>query len=508
MYTLLIIDDEKEVRDAISRLIDWESLGISLIGNVGNGVEGLNIILDEYPDIVMTDIRMPGLSGIDLIRKVNAINSETRFIILTGFGEFEYAKQAMQYGVKHFLLKPCDEKEIVRCIFQIREELNQKEARLAAGQRGLLRKMEGSVLQNFFRDGLNSPYSGDCAALLERYSEYLDFEGETYTLLYVYFLTEKNLQNFLIQIKEKTVPGLYELYVKNTLLLFGRSSEIDMEDMAGWIQHCRLPSQSVEIETKTETYKNLRDMLEEVLKKIRRYEAVYFGQDCEVARIENQTGLQRQIEELLKTLFQCEQSGREEIWENFCMLIRNITDREFLCRVAASVLIRASIEDGRHPIVESCEILEKLEESQDVECMKQTLISGLERMICAVNSTRNGISGQIEEYVDGHLEDTSLSLKWIAENVLYMNVDYVSRKFVRETGKKFSAFLAEKRIQKAKELLMVQGENMTLIEIAEKIGCGNNPQYFGQLFKKVEGISPGAYKERYLSNIRSERQRK
>lgn len=496
MYKLLIIDDEKEVRDAISELIDWESLGVRLIGNAGNGVEGLNMILDEYPDIVMTDIRMPGLSGIDLIRKVSAINSETRFIILTGFGEFEYAKQAMEYGVKHYLLKPCDEEEIIRCIGQICDELRQKEARMAAEPGKFLRKMEGSVLRNFFRDGLNRPFSENCAALFDRYREYLDLEGEAYSLLYVYFLTEENLNSFLLCMKKKMAPDICELYVKNTLLLFGRASEADGEELARRAKQCRLPHGNVGVETKAEQYQSLRNLLGEVLKKVKRYEVVYFGQNCELSEIENQTGVQRQIEELLKALFQCEQNERAELWENFCLLVRNITDREFFCRVAASILIRTAIENGRYSVLESYGILKRLEENQDMEAMKQILFSELERVINADSHTRNGISRQIEDYVNRHLEDTSLSLKWISENVLFMNVDYVSRRFVKETGRKFSAFLAETRIQRAKELMMA-GENMTLTEIAEKIGCGNNPQYFGQLFKKVEGVSPGIYMENF-----------
>lgn len=494
MYTLLIIDDEREVRDTISELIDWERLGVRLIGKAGNGVEGLNIILDEYPDIVMTDIRMPGLSGIDLIRKVSAINSETKFIILTGFGEFEYAKQAMEHGVKHYLLKPCNEEEIVRCIRQVCEELQLKEARMTAELGSFLRKTEGSMLRNFFVDGLHHPFSERYAVLFDRYEEYLDFEGKTYSLLYIYFLSEENVHSFLAHMKKKTVPDLYELYVKNTLLLFGRKSKADISGLEKWAKQCRLPYKNVTIETKTEQYMSFREMLEEILKKVKRYEVVYFGQDFELSEIENQTGMLRQIEELLKSLFRCEQSQRAELWNNICLLVCNITDREFLCRIAASVLIRGAIEGGRYSLSDSCVILKKLEKSQDVEDMKQMLLDELERMMCAMNDTKNGISRQIEHYVEEHLEETSLSLKWIAENVLFMNVDYVSRRFAKETGTKFSAFLAEKRIQRAKELMM-QRDCMTLTEIAVKIGCGNNPQYFGQLFKKVEGVSPGMYME-------------
>ena len=88
MIKLLIVDDEKTIRETIAKLIDWEKLGITLIGSAENGLEALNIILDESPEIVMTDIRMPGLSGLDLIRQIYDLNQDTQFIILSGYESF------------------------------------------------------------------------------------------------------------------------------------------------------------------------------------------------------------------------------------------------------------------------------------------------------------------------------------------------------------------------------------------------------------------------------------
>lgn len=116
MLKLLIVDDERIIRETMATIIDWNTLDIQLIGTAKDGIEAYNIILDEYPDIVLTDIKMPALSGIELIAKIHEINPQTQFIILSGYGEFEYAKKAMQYGVKHYLLKPCNEMQIVDSI--------------------------------------------------------------------------------------------------------------------------------------------------------------------------------------------------------------------------------------------------------------------------------------------------------------------------------------------------------------------------------------------------------
>lgn len=92
--------------------------------------------------------------------------------------------------------------------------------------------------------------------------------------------------------------------------------------------------------------------------------------------------------------------------------------------------------------------------------------------------------------MEQHLEDSNTTLKEIAENQLYMNVDYVSKRFLKETGRKFSDYLAEVRIRRAKQYL---AEGYKIQEVAEKVGCGNNPHYFSQLFKKKTGMTPSAY---------------
>ena len=87
-----------------------------MAGLCSNGLEAYDMILDESPDIVLTDIKMPGLNGLELIKKVSESALTPQFIILSGYGEFEYAKKAMKYGVKHYLLKPCNELQIIESI--------------------------------------------------------------------------------------------------------------------------------------------------------------------------------------------------------------------------------------------------------------------------------------------------------------------------------------------------------------------------------------------------------
>jgi len=102
---------------------------------------------------------------------------------------------------------------------------------------------------------------------------------------------------------------------------------------------------------------------------------------------------------------------------------------------------------------------------------------------------------KVMQYVENNLDNPNLTLKWIAENYLFMNVDYVSARFIKETRQNFSNYLTTLRIQKAKQLL-TEGNAEQIQRIAEQVGCGNNPQYFSQIFKKHTGMTPSAYVKR------------
>lgn len=116
MLSLIIADDEQIIRDSISSIVDWASLDIELIGVCKDGFEAYNMIIDENPDIAITDIMMPGLNGLQLVERSRAMNAATEFIILSGYQEFDFAKQALKYEVRDYLLKPCNENEIINVL--------------------------------------------------------------------------------------------------------------------------------------------------------------------------------------------------------------------------------------------------------------------------------------------------------------------------------------------------------------------------------------------------------
>ena len=122
MEKLLIVDDEEIELDGMAELIDWPSYGYELVGTAINGKRGLALIQEKQPDIVITDIKMPVMDGLAMIRAAQEQHVDTVFVVLSGYGDYEYTSQAMQLGIRHYILKPCDEAKILPVLEQARAD--------------------------------------------------------------------------------------------------------------------------------------------------------------------------------------------------------------------------------------------------------------------------------------------------------------------------------------------------------------------------------------------------
>ncbi len=119
---IIIIDDAPDIVKGIAFLLDAAGKDYHVIGSANNGLSGIDVVASLHPDIVFTDIKMPLCDGIEMIRRLKEMGEQAEFIMLSGYAEFEYAKKAMELGVRYYLTKPLDEEEMYRIIEKIREE--------------------------------------------------------------------------------------------------------------------------------------------------------------------------------------------------------------------------------------------------------------------------------------------------------------------------------------------------------------------------------------------------
>ena len=124
MYTIVVADDEEELRRAIIRRINWEEIGFQVVGEAENGVEALEMVSEKEPDLLLTDIRMPFISGVELARQVREIRPATQIAFLSGFDDFSYAQQAIQYNIISYMLKPISMADLTENLIQIKQKID------------------------------------------------------------------------------------------------------------------------------------------------------------------------------------------------------------------------------------------------------------------------------------------------------------------------------------------------------------------------------------------------
>ncbi|AWK50186.1 DNA-binding response regulator [Clostridium beijerinckii] len=120
---VMIIDDEYLIRNLIKNCIDWNQIGMDIIAEASNAVEGLNLINKNKPDIILTDINMPITDGLDMSKSILEKYPDIKVIVITGYDEFEYAKRSIKIGVSDFLLKPIDEEELENSVLKLKKEI-------------------------------------------------------------------------------------------------------------------------------------------------------------------------------------------------------------------------------------------------------------------------------------------------------------------------------------------------------------------------------------------------
>lgn len=143
-YKILLVDDEEEVRKSIIKKINWEEEGFLVVGDAENGVEALEKIENLNPDLVFTDIRMPYMDGLELIKEINIRYPLIKSIIFSGFDDFDYAKEAIKMGVIEYVLKPVSAVELTEILRKVHKTLDDE-----LDKKEISKSLKAAILQVF-----------------------------------------------------------------------------------------------------------------------------------------------------------------------------------------------------------------------------------------------------------------------------------------------------------------------------------------------------------------------
>lgn len=509
MLKLFIVDDEEIICEALSHIIDWNAYDIQLIGTCHDGVEAYHTILDECPDIVMTDIRMPGISGLELIERISRSDLCTQFVILSGYGEFDYAQRAMKCGVRHYLLKPCTEEQIITCIQDVTRDYYQalavKEQQMNKNNR-IQKSLHQELIRNMIREGLAAASIN--ASSFEFYEHYMNLTSLPYQFCCVYYLEEQNLSACLTafdQFQKRFMPDtmIHRIYIQNILIFFFADFDFHYELLEQFFLMLSLPEQSVSIEYSRTQYSDLKSLLTSLIQKLKRYDVLYFVEQTDLIPNFNYTSIIQKTNDLIPLLASDDTQKRTQTFDTLLELLTSVSNREFLLQLSDTILISLGTKLPSSTLPEITDFLYRLHNENDTSKIITLLMDYLSKLTDLkekANKTYSPFIAKLIDYLNEHYSDSSLTLKSISENYLYMNVSYVSRCFTRETGEKFSSFLMNLRVQKAKELLGTN-DSEKIQCVAELVGCGNTPYYFSKIFKKCTGLTPSAYVKKMNQGI-------
>lgn len=517
MMKALIVDDEKMIRLGIRAVVPWDAIGIKEVFTAVSGKEALGILKKDEIDIMITDIQMPEMTGLELISEIRKIREEVRIIVLTGYDEFDYARECLRMQVQDFLLKPVDEEVLIDTIKKQIQEL--KDSREKEEQQTHMRRISGTSdqmnLEGWMRKLVKRE---DVAEAVESICQKHHYDKNS--RIRIAILLPSMCSN---GIREGESQSLSILTIKNLLIgyLDAQRRGITFEDAEGRILVALFEGEkSDDLENCVDTFTKL--IQEECDVRLRIVmgstvdhfdqvhtsynDAVYLLQKendeyktlIEKKDTKGQLDMFREVYGELKVKLNANIGNTEQvlrIYDTFCTATNsyNITDqyvRRCCFEIASTVYFSYVVESGENADSKLNALLAALLSAGREENYEITR-AFLENLLRVEDNEAHDLVAQVKRYINEHLTD-DVTVSGIAA-YFYLSPNYFSRLFKRITGEGCNEYIVRKRIEKAEYLLSTT--NMKIGKIAQEVGY-RDTNYFSLAFKKHMGMSPGQYRDK------------
>ena len=499
MYKIMVVDDEKAIRQYLPKLLDFEEEGFVFVEAAQNGAEALEKKQINKPDLILLDITMPIMTGLDFLKELRKKDTTTKVIILSGYSDFEYAIQAMRYGAEDYLTKPVDEKQLLNLIRKVKAELD--ETRQQDVEVSIREEVE-ELKKMFHLVSSEREKLMDCFLL---HCVVTGKEKETMTP------SINVLKDCLEEIPEE-IPeageGLFRFRGGVYTYLFPK----EIIDRHGgenlFAKHLRHHLKSHGYQTsilydlsiffKTDTpfrldYDNhLYSLLSEVFYN---NTSIIVYDEKHLERQNNRLEKEAELFERLKT--QVANQEKEAAVETMEFIFNEIKKSEISIEYVQKIsyrfyyLLREFVaEEG---------VLESLDWREQIcfltfDAWKAKELENLETTFIYIKNqlnNKNSYSGrEIELYVNQHYKEF-ISLSGVADE-FHMNAAYLGRLFQKTTGVSFKQYVNELRIEEAKRLLLFT--DLMIYEIAAQVGFSES-KYFITRFTEMTGLSPAEYRK-------------
>ncbi|MGN7356318.1 response regulator [Paenibacillus sp. SAF-054] len=526
MYKVILIDDEDEVREGIRNKISWESCGFELAGEYDNGHDALDAVDIERPDLIVTDICMAFMDGLELARIVSEQYRDIKVVIITGYEDFEYAKQAITYRVQEYLLKPINAREFTSLMNQMKTELDaEREQRRNLSQLRIQLNESLPLLRERFMERL--VFTRIAPEMLQRKLDYFQIrlEGPSYIALVMDLgqaggrreqrdeqeLLQFAAYNIVQEQLEQDGSGIAFRTRDDRLaiILQGRPEHLELKaqrvaDQArsSLDKFIRLPS-SIGIGRRCEALEDISSSYQEALSSLDYTFLLGEGRIISIQDVEYGHAAPAYTEAWEKRLISSLKTGHmSEVSSVFREWFSELKQGGVSVQRCHSILYQILIAMMKHAeetglgdasLIPSDAFtrvasFRTLDEAHAwIEGMsKDILVNLTEQRSSHIRSQMD----TAEAYIRANYHDEGLSLQQVCSH-LFMSASYFSSLFKQHTGGTFVEYVTRIRMEKAKELLVTT--RLKSYEIAEKTGYGD-PQYFSVLFKRNTGKTPKEYR--------------
>ncbi|SFL53744.1 two-component system, response regulator YesN [Gracilibacillus orientalis] len=500
MWKVIIVDDERRTRQGIITLVDWKRLGFEVVDTASDGYIAIEKYEQHQPDLIIIDIKMPKRSGIETIQVIREHDKAVKFLIISGYAEFQYAKQAIQYNVEGYLLKPLEEEELINYLKKMHTELaverkdniNNKHDQFQRYIDLIIQQKISKEVRNFFQEEMKWNYY---AMLLIRFFDKKQLDLADIVASIKQYVSKEEGIVFIrngyagIWVKEShagsnTEKVYYSVYhslkEKNLAFIGAVSNRVE------------------QIESMANCYQQAESYL---------HESFFYEEEYLITPYTpmiKERSIDKSVEQLSdykeKLLYAVEISDcntfKQLMMEVIVLLAKTAyTETEIKQQITMLLTYINNKLTAQHPEVQDRITIKltdivSIQQSHTIKQLTSIVFEHLKALSSVIDADTSGLIVKRMIHFINKNYDKNIKLDTMAELLHYHKV-YLGKIFKETTGEYFKTYLDKVRIKNSKRLLL---KGSKVYEVAKMVGY-TTPDYFHSKFKKYEGMSPSEYRK-------------
>lgn len=534
LLKLVIVDDEPILLQGLLQTYDWEEMGFKVVGTAQSGEQAIEVIKEQKPHVVLTDIRMKKITGLMVIDEIKKAGIECLFVVLSAYRDFNYAQQACELGAFAYLLKPIEDEKLQEtmgnayqaCVHQLEsvEKLENWEKMIKGESEGFLQTIIQKYLKNrISHEKLEEVFStiddvlGDddrfitvCVDidLTHKITNPLDYESSKFSL--IQHLT-KVIGNQFFNWNFEGEEGFYVFLIKT-------DNNGTVQELKQILEQVKIVNRNLIIASISKPYKGLagiRRSYDEAVKLLELASASgasVFMMPEEMKDVKETSSQDYSQDSELLIVNAVRKNSEAELKEAFVHFIYSLPGEEELqCQYMHKIMLRVEFV-----IKDSYGMTDKIKEQfrnyysnlQNLSAARAADVCY--RILCCAIEERKQCTNKdeikyfkeyisvAEAYIEEHLDDENLSIVDVATHV-YLNPVYFGRVFKNTFHMTFKKYLLQRRMERAKQLFENGTGSIGLV--CEQVGISNQ-SYFSHLFKEYTGKLPSEYKREFENGLR------